>query len=166
MSWYNTFIIRHAEVGDGDDPSLNAIGIEQAMLIGKAIASYRDRRVILSSPYKRALETANLIAEHVNVSAFGTIDIFREYEPQHETWDDMIERGKFGLYLVNSLTAYNPIVITHGGIIQAMGSVLFRKDAHEIDCPRGCGFMVSSGCWCDNNRGPRFIDRWEEIFNE
>jgi broad specificity phosphatase PhoE len=49
-----------------EDPKLTPLGASQAQLTAAALASYAPRR-ILSSPYHRALETAEIIAAHLEL---------------------------------------------------------------------------------------------------
>ncbi len=64
------WLVRHADcyedMAAGADPPLSALGRKQAELLAKRVAKLKPTAVY-SSPYRRALETARIVADDVHV---------------------------------------------------------------------------------------------------
>ena len=76
-------LIRHAlplrsEPGEGSDPQLSDVGFEQANRLPRALARHPIARVV-SSPQRRALQTAAPVAEAIGLS-IDVDDRFAEYD--------------------------------------------------------------------------------------
>ncbi|MFA7229668.1 MAG: histidine phosphatase family protein [Victivallaceae bacterium] len=94
-SWQNStarvFVARHGQPeknrtnakyndtdNDSRDPILSALGREQAKLLGEHLRSIGFKGEIYSSPYRRTLETADIVAEILN-SQFWVMSDIQEY---------------------------------------------------------------------------------------
>ena len=91
------YITRHAQPAlksgtDSDhqyppgDPPLTEQGREQARLLGQHLAAENFHGPIFSSPYRRTLETAELVAGQTDTSIFPTREL-QEWVPQEGTPD-------------------------------------------------------------------------------
>lgn len=89
------YIIRHGETnfnkegrvqGQEIDEKLNEMGREQAKKTGIYLQSHKPFDIIISSPLKRAMETANIIAAVIG------------YDKANIKYDDRISEGKMGLF--------------------------------------------------------------------
>jgi len=120
---------------------LNPHGIEQAHRVGEALAELGYRHLILSSPYARTLQTAKIIAEHVDVIAVESLEILREYEAP-ESLHEMIKRAYIALDIACDLYKFNPIIISHREPIRAMASPIFSRPMKEISVPKAGGFIL------------------------
>jgi len=130
------------------DTPLSKEGIEQCHLAAKDLANIKID-VIISSPMKRALESAKIIAEEINypINTIVINDLFVErmfgplegtkYMPNHnldgmdgvEHSTSVILRAKAGLDFINSLDAQTILVVSHG----ALGRALMHAVNPNID---------------------------------
>lgn len=128
--------------GSNDTP-LDAEGVKQCQNAAKTIAKlYIDE--IVSSPMKRALDSAKIIAEEINFPnnkiiisdllverSFGPLE-GTEYTRQHnldeingvEHSSSLIDRAEQILKLINSLEADNVLVVSHGAMGRALKHVI------------------------------------------
>ncbi len=70
----------------GDDPALNAAGIEQAHRAGRHLAASEGADLIVTSPMTRTRQTADVVAEHLGVDIVVEDDI---RECAFGDWDGM-----------------------------------------------------------------------------
>ena len=79
------YFVRHGQstanatgiIAGSSDPRLSDLGREQANITGVQLKSY-NISVILSSPYTRAKQTADIIAEQIGIKTVNVIDELRE----------------------------------------------------------------------------------------
>ena len=139
---YKVFILRHADMFREEPRVLNTHGVKQAHHLGKTLSQYGYRHLILSSPYVRTSQTAEIIAGHVSTISIESLDILREYEPG-ESLDEMIERAGIALQMACALFRFNPIIISHREPIRAMVASIFNKNLREIAVPKAGGFVLN-----------------------
>lgn len=104
-----TALLRHGETPHtaekrfsgwgGDDPSLNAAGVEQAHRAGRHLAASGGADLVITSPMARTRETAEIVAEHLGVDivveddirecAFGEWDGMTFAEVQQQSPDEL-----------------------------------------------------------------------------
>jgi broad specificity phosphatase PhoE/ribonuclease HI len=70
----------------GDDPPLNAVGVEQAHSAGRHLAASDGADLIITSPMQRTRQTAEIVAEHLGVDVVVEQDI---RECAFGEWDGM-----------------------------------------------------------------------------
>ncbi len=150
------YLIRHGQkVGEAGDPGLTELGKEQA----EKIANYlKDKNIskIISSTYKRAGETAEIINKTLNVGIkfddrlrermnWGSIpnqsieeflkeweysNIRREYKPKAGI--SSLQSGKDAFNVISEISTSFPdsnnAVVTHGGVICDLLRNLFPDD--------------------------------------
>lgn len=147
------FLVRHGETDwnkqkrfqGHEDIELNSYGIIQAEQCGQVFQKISIDRII-SSPLKRAKETADIIASCVGIENviiednlierdYGRLSglIYDEREKfyafgqndEMESWDDLSQRVIKALNYYCSDTDYeNIILVSHGGVINAILAVL------------------------------------------
>jgi len=139
---YKVFILRHADMHSQQPRFLNQLGITQAHRVGEALAQLGYRHLILHSPYTRTLQTAWIIAEHVNVISIESLDILREHE-RPESRDELVERAGSAFQMACALFRLNPIIISHREPIRAMMAGVFNKDLRKIAVPKAGGFVLN-----------------------
>lgn len=94
------YIARHGEtdsnkakklMGQRIDEPLNAEGIRQAQELSKIIS--RDFDIIFTSPLKRAVETAKIISDHINVPIVERKELIeRDFgDLSGKGWDEMFD---------------------------------------------------------------------------
>ena len=91
-----TSLLRHGETRHtaerrfsgwgGDDPPLNAVGVEQAHTAGRHLAASGGADLIITSPMTRTRQTAEIVAEHLGVDVVVEDDI---RECAFGAWDGM-----------------------------------------------------------------------------
>ena len=149
----NLYVLRHASAGEkrpnpllDKKRSLDKEGKQQCLLIGSYLNALRvSVDVIVSSPLKRALQTASLVGTELGYES--TIQISDALAPASTT--DSFQK------LVNSLQAYeNVLVVGHNpNLAQFLGSMVttggkpnlrLRKGSiARVDCTRKPGQLVS-----------------------
>jgi 2,3-bisphosphoglycerate-dependent phosphoglycerate mutase len=133
------WLVRHADcyqdMTEVDDPPLSALGRDQAQRLGKRIRRARPAAVY-SSPYRRAVETANAITNDVHIdprlvempleiSEDGTLEF-------KETPDSAIARMRGVLDdIVRDHEGQRVVVVSHGASIIAC-----LTDAMQVEVGR------------------------------
>lgn len=98
----NIYLIRH---GRQDSPlcnvdvSLSTEGIEQSNLLGKRLCNYHID-LLYSSHYKRALETAEIVNEHIKVNHSIRENICEISFGEMEGFDDKILKEKYKAFYI------------------------------------------------------------------
>jgi len=141
---HKVFVLRHADMFREPPRELTPYGIFQAHRVGEALARLGYKHIVLSSPYARCVQTAEIIAEHVNAMPVEQRDILREYEGA-ESDEEMVERAEDILRMACDLFEYNPIIISHREPIRAMAAVVFNRDRKKIAIPKAGGFVLDFG---------------------
>jgi phosphohistidine phosphatase SixA len=136
-------ILRHADAIRQKPRPLSGLGIEQAHQIGIKLANPECEHLILTSPYHRTSQTADIIAMYVDTISVETLDLLREHE-SGEVREMMIIRARTALEIISSLHKFNPIVISHRAVIQAMVSEFYPVSPERIECPKAGGFILST----------------------
>jgi phosphohistidine phosphatase len=149
----NLYILRHASAGvrradpviDSKRP-LDKEGKEQCLLVGRYLSALRVQfDLILSSPLKRALQTASLVGTEV------------AYDSKIQLADAVSPSGTVAQFnaLVGTLTGYeNVLIVGHNpNLPQFLGSLVsatraanirMRKGAiARVDCTRRPGLLIS-----------------------
>jgi broad specificity phosphatase PhoE len=152
------YVVRHGEselnalhifAGQIDTP-LTGTGREQARAAGRQATEIPIDRII-SSPLKRALETAQLIANGIDYPAdniianmlfversLGSLEgkSWEDVEEDHiqgvdiESWDALLERAREGLEFLQALTDDVVLLASHGTFIRALQTVLDSTRAY------------------------------------
>ncbi|QNU67076.1 histidine phosphatase family protein [Ruminiclostridium herbifermentans] len=142
-------IVRHGEtdwntkkmIQGREDIELNKNGEEQAYLVAKHLKKFQWDAIV-SSPLKRALNTAKIIGESVGINEITTIDDFIErdfgkgsgmtLEQQKQIFSDGIIPGKEGDnelaertrraldYIVKEYEGKKIIIVSHGAMIKSI----------------------------------------------
>ena len=141
MGQYKVFILRHADMFRKAPRNLNPRGIEQAHRVGREIAQLGYRHIILASPYERTMQTANIIAEHVNTLSVDPFNSLHEYE-RGESLEVMSARAKTALQFVLTLFKLNPIIVSHREPIRAMMAGILNRPQRKISVPKAGGFVL------------------------
>ena len=141
---HKVFVLRHADMFRDPPRELNPYGVFQAHRVGKALARLGYKHIVLSSPYARCMQTAQIIAEHVGAMAVEQLDILREYESV-ESDEEMRDRAEDALRMACALFEYNPIIISHREPIRAMAAVVFNRNRKKIAIPKAGGFVLDFG---------------------
>lgn len=128
-------LVRHGEILDSEEYQgeypLSPQGLAEVAKVARSIANIGGSS-LYSSPLIRAIETACYIARALRLPIQVTPDI-AEYDPSIESWDDMRERCRSFLGAVED----RAIVVTHGGPIQCMVSILTGVDERDVVCNQG-----------------------------
>jgi len=175
----NTFIfVRHGESEDEekkvlqhDDSPLTENGKSHARAVCEELKK-KNITKILSSPTKRALETAEIIADQLNIP----VEIFKnfaagatgsvagtpkekvlpltpiEYAEKHgtgERYQDLFERIKMGLSELQTLPKENgtTLVVAHRGIFSAIDTILVGGDLEDAKQERRKNEERDHGVW-------------------
>jgi uncharacterized phosphatase len=141
-------IIRHGETDwnssgrlqGTEDIELNGLGRQQALQASRYFET-DEWEVMVSSPLKRAYETAQIIASWVKIPIIHVVDEMIErsygsaegllYEERHirfpngipdqEGFENLCKRGMAGLTkIANDFSGKKIIVVSHGGLINAI----------------------------------------------
>ena len=159
------FVLRHGDTdGRSSHRGLNPHGIEQAHRVGEALAELGYRHLILSSPYVRTRQTAEIIAEHVDVISLECLHILREHEGG-ESRDEMRERAWIALQIACGLFRFNPIVISHREPIRAMVATVFNKNPKNlraITVPNVGGFVLDFGLSPQYINAKMYYKSWQK----
>lgn len=154
------------------DPPLDAVGVEQAFALGRALARVRPGRV-LSSPLQRAVHTGRLIAEAAGVACtpdprfndrdygpwtghlqaevvaeWGTVDAAPGVEPIEQV-------------LTRVLPALDAVLDDAGGrsVVAVTHDAVIRAVIRSID-PARDALLEPNGCW---NELARMGNRWSVL---
>ena len=140
---------RHIFAGQTDTP-LNDVGRRQAQLAGEQARQF-DFDIIVSSPLRRALETAQIIAGQIGFPldkiivndsfqerSLGSLEgmSWEEVDERHvqatgmESWEDLILRAEGGLAFLRTIEADNVLLASHGSFIRALQEVLDPSQTH------------------------------------
>lgn len=144
--WVATLLIRHAQAGarkewPGDDRlrPLSVKGSEQARSLVGRILGYEPTR-ILSSPYRRCIETVVPLAEKLGL----------EVESRPELAEG---NGPAALALVRSVLGANVAICTHGDVIPEVLVALVDEDRLDLGvAPR----QSKGSVWVLESEGARF----------
>jgi uncharacterized phosphatase len=150
-------ILRHGETDwnsqgrlqGHEDTELNELGRDQAIQVARYLET-EPWDVIVSSPLKRAFETAQIIASYVSVSTVRVVDeiIERNYGsasglmpeerrsrfpegiPDQEDFEHLRQRAMAGLTkIADDFNGKRIIVVSHGGLIN---SILYSLSGGEF----------------------------------
>jgi phosphohistidine phosphatase len=149
----NLYVLRHASAGEkrpnpllDKKRPLDKEGKQQCILIGSYLNALRiPIDLIVSSPLKRALQTASLVGTEIG------------YESTIQLSDELAPGGTFEAFhrLVGSLSVYdNVLIVGHnpslgqflGSLISAGGRVNIRMrkgSIARVDCTRKPGQLIS-----------------------
>lgn len=156
-------LIRHGET-DGNsqkrylgvtDISLNKNGIEEASKLKEKLNKEKID-IVLSSPLKRAVETANFLSDNIvlvdelreiNFGLFDNLtydEIVKKYPAEHKMWlkapyDFKFPKGESSLIMHKRVSAYidkllsknkmgTIVIVTHAGVIRCIISHLLGLD--------------------------------------
>ena len=132
-----------------EDVELNAVGRAQAAQTGAYLQQWQWDRII-SSPLKRAAESAEIIARPLNLASVEIMDVFMERDygecsgmttaqrkhsfpdgiiPKQETLETLQKRALAGLQQLMAEPQARTLIVTHGGLIN---SLLAQFSAGEI----------------------------------
>lgn len=154
------------------DPPLDAVGVDQALALGRALATVRPGRV-LTSPLQRAVHTGRLIAEAAGVpympdprfndrdygpwtghlqtevvAEWGTVDAAPGVEPAEQVLARVLPALDAVLDDAGERTI---VVVTHDAVIRAV--------IRSID-PAQDALLEPNGCW---NELARMGNRWSVL---
>jgi phosphohistidine phosphatase SixA len=132
------YLIRHGETefnrlnikqGSKHDIPLNYTGKEQALYTGKYIQDYI---LVLSSPMKRAKETAEIICKEIDYD----LDNIRYYDELIELDDDIItdniiSRIEKILYIIKTSIENKIFIVVHIRIINSITNILFNANPYK-----------------------------------
>ena len=153
------YFIRHGEtewnkrnviMGSVDIP-LNEAGVAQAKDAGSAL-SQEDFTVIISSPRKRAFQTAEIIGQKVGKIVIVENDLVERtwgeaegqvFEPKHfdenytpagaETFANFTQRVVSAISSL-LLTHELPLIVSHGGVLMALASYFGYTNLRSHNC--------------------------------
>jgi probable phosphoglycerate mutase len=134
------WLVRHGDcyedMADSEDPPLSALGRKQAMQLAERAHRARPAAVY-SSPYRRALETAEAISEDVRIDR-RLIEMELELTDEGgfeftETPDHLLERMGAA---IDEIAASHPgqrvIVVSHGAAIVAYLTHVLRLEPGQL----------------------------------
>lgn len=160
----STSNVHNLTSGAEDDVDLTDAGREQAKSAGKKL---KDKNIdtIVCSPMKRTVETAQLIASEIGVSADSIItnkDFIERYMMDYhgrphseyrkavtsslkpeglESAEDMVARVKKGLDWLKGLEGNNIVLVSHGAIARIVK--LIENNLHHEDMYKTAGLSNS-----------------------
>lgn len=123
-----------------EDIELNALGRLQAAQTGSYLQQWHWDRII-SSPLKRAAESAEIIAEQLKLAPVAIMDVFMERDygdcsgmtaaqrrqsfpdgiiPRQETLETLQRRVLTGLQQLTREPSARTLIVTHGGVINSL----------------------------------------------
>lgn len=123
-----------------EDIELNAIGRDQAVKTGAYLKQWAWDRIV-TSPLKRAAESAELIAQELKLPLVESMDLFMERDygdcsgmtaaqrkqsfpdgiiPRQETLDTLQKRVLAGLQQLALEPKARTLIVTHGGVINSL----------------------------------------------
>lgn len=123
-----------------EDIELNTVGRAQAAQTGVYLQQWQWNRII-SSPLKRAAESAEIIAEQLKLAPVEIMDVFMERDygdcsgmtaaqrkqsfpdgliPRQETLDTLQKRVLKGLQQLTLESQARTLIVTHGGVINSL----------------------------------------------
>jgi len=123
-----------------EDIELNAVGRAQAAQTGVYLQQWQWDRII-SSPLKRAAESAEIIASQLNLASVEIMDVFMERDygecsgmttaqrkhsfpdgiiPKQETLETLQKRALAGLQQLTIEPQARTLIVTHGGLINSL----------------------------------------------
>lgn len=175
------YFIRHGEATDDVedryggwyDPELSPKGKHQAEELAEKLASQGIRvDLILSSPFKRTKQTAEIIGKHLNLdlqtsvylkerNTYGLLcgenkteakekypDMVDAYENKRpvigqESYEDFLSRVKLSVEKLGKLNYETIICVTHGKYLDALFKDILAKEAKKFnDCCFACVELV------------------------
>ncbi|TXH71356.1 MAG: histidine phosphatase family protein [Thiothrix sp.] len=131
-----------------EDIELNAVGRAQATQTGLYLQQWQWDRII-SSPLKRATESAEIIAEQLGLAPVEIMDVFMERDygdcsgmtaaqrkqsfpdgiiPRQETLETLQKRVLQGLRQLKQEPQARTLIITHGGVINSLLAYMSRGE--------------------------------------
>ncbi|WP_298608974.1 histidine phosphatase family protein [uncultured Thiothrix sp.] len=123
-----------------EDIELNTVGRTQALQTGLYLQQWQWDRII-SSPLKRAAESAEIIADHLKLAPVEIMDVFMERDygdcsgmtaaqrkqsfpdgiiPRQETLETLQKRVLQGLQQLTLEPQARTLIVTHGGVINSL----------------------------------------------
>lgn len=133
------YIVRHASAGErvanpkkDEKRPLDADGIDQCGYVGRALAAMNVQpEVIISSPFKRATQTASLIGNEIGYE--GKLQLESAMQPQASFEDFQRMLAKYSKYEALMVVGHNPSITEFlARIISKPGSealIEFKKGA-------------------------------------
>jgi broad specificity phosphatase PhoE len=134
------WLVRHGdcyeEMGEGPDPPLSATGRRQAERLAERVRKV-GATAIYSSPYRRAVETARTLGNHVKEDA-RLVEIELELGEDNsldfkETPTSVVERMRAA---IDDIVAAHPgehvVVVTHGVALMAYVTDLLRLEPGQL----------------------------------
>jgi broad specificity phosphatase PhoE len=135
------YIVRHGDYShSGGD--LTALGIKQAIEVGKHIVRDTRKYLILTSPIKRAKQTAEYINQTLMAKDFIVVDSLREIE-KGETEEELKERAWISFLLASGFEKYDVVLVSHRALIQAMLSNISKKESKVFIVEKGDIYYVN-----------------------
>jgi len=167
------YFVRHGEAmddvedryGGWYDPDLSTRGKQQVEELAEKLFSQKIKvDLFLSSPFKRAKQTADTIGKHLNLevqtsiylkerNTYGLLcgenkteakekypDLVDSLENQNtvigqESYDDFLARVRLAVDKIGELKAENIICVTHGKFFGALFKDILKKEAKKFnDC--------------------------------
>jgi len=178
------FFIRHGYTGipvtkQESDHSLNAIGRKQVNLLADRLKEYEIHQLV-SSPFTRAKESAEIIAEKISGEELSIDDRLKEIvvwsDPYEMLRDDdeiykktIQEMTRFKSVFSDLLSDYatsehcNTCFVTHGNLIRAFVMTAFQLPDYSITKMRVSHASISVITKIDNDEGDYFVlDRFND----
>lgn len=141
------YLIRHGETewnrlnkmqGSKHDIPINNTGKEQALYTGKYLHDYvlkkKDFDLVISSPMKRAKETAQIISKEIDydICAIKYYDELIELDDDILT-DIIISRIEKIIYIIKTSIENKFFIIVHSRIINSIINILFNIPNMPVD---------------------------------
>ncbi len=146
----------HRIMGQTNIP-LNSVGIQQAESVAKLLKTHAHFESIATSPLKRALQTAEIIAQACNkpikiidglqeatwgilegsiIHDFLAFDRWKNGHPMEggEKYDEFLKRITLGFHNALSLTSEPVLIVSHGGVYWEIQSLLKLPQRKFSNC--------------------------------
>jgi broad specificity phosphatase PhoE len=134
------WLVRHGDcyedMAEGDDPPLSATGLRQAERLAARVRR-AGATAIYSSPYRRAVETARILGNHVREDA-RLVEIELELGEDNsldfkETPTSVVERMRAAIDdIVTAHPGEHVVVVTHGVALMAYITDVLRLEPGQL----------------------------------
>ena len=134
------WLVRHGDcyedMAEGDDPPLSATGLRQAERLAARVRR-AGATAIYSSPYRRAVETARILGNHVREDA-RLVEIELELGEDNsldfkETPTSVVERMRAAIDdIVTAHPGEHVVVVTHGVALMAYITDVLRLESGQL----------------------------------
>jgi broad specificity phosphatase PhoE len=156
------YIARHGDYihGGPHDGELSEWGKKQAEAIGATLADMWESYIIFSSPYKRCVMTANIIAKHIKPYEHLETKLLREFTGKDgEDYVQMAHRAMVAFQLATGFENYDVVLVTHRAIIQVIMGLILDEDPPVVKIEKGQVYEVST----KGEIRVRYEDRWGRV---